>query len=192
MKLEKIKTHVDGLFGNNFWGELKVLGLALGHKLPKKDLKALAEFRSMLARSMPPPERYIRNSPSENGFIRGYLEALQDVAAAFAAEVQPEVDNKEAVGLLTEFGYNPLVLALLQEGHSTAKNLSEYLLTEARCALPEEEEEALKNYGLEAVENNLKVLCNAGLAECFGQSPLVYRLTLRGETVANMLKSEEK
>ncbi len=189
MKLEKIKEYLNKLKADDFLETLGPIGRSLGHELPKKDFKTLAEFRSMLVRATP-EGRYIRNSASENGFIQGYLAGLREVADAYEVATTAEVDNKEDVDLVRKHGYKSLVLALLQNRHSTAKELSEYLLTEARPVSPEEEAKVLKDHGLEVVQGMLAMLCHGQLAECLGQSPLVYRLTLHGETVAHILKLE--
>ncbi|TSC83687.1 MAG: hypothetical protein G01um101413_957 [Parcubacteria group bacterium Gr01-1014_13] len=181
MKLEKIKVHVDSLFGKNFSEELKILGQALGHKLPKKDLKALAEFRSMLAISMPPPERYIRNSASENGYIRGYVEALQDVASTFSAETEAELQLQEDANFLREAGYVPIVVALLgDEGR-------------VKSAVELANELAQQNISADKIEEDLAWLVGPLVEKLeFENQRAVYRLNLRGEKLANMLKSESK
>lgn len=179
MKLENIKIHVDKLFGNNFCGELKVLGFALGHKLPKKDLKALAEFRSMLARSMPPPERYIRNSISENGFIRGYVEAMEDIAAAFSAETESELQFQDDANFLRESGYVAVMVALLGDQPKSAAQLANEIVQPSISA--------------DKVEEDLSWLVGPLVEKLEPENqPAFYRLNLRGEKLANMLKSENK
>ncbi len=179
MKPEKIKGYVAEFSTDDYKKTLRNLGFSLGHMLPKKDLKALAEFRSALAISMPGPERYIRNALSENGYIRGYVEAMQEIAAAFSAEVDLELQFQEDIKFLREAGYVPVVAALLgDQPKSVAQLAKEISQPDISAGKIEECLEWLVGPLVEKLEPE--------------NQPVVYRLNLRGEKLVNMLKSEAK
>ncbi len=193
MKPEKIKEHLAKLFTDDYKQALIDISIELGKELPKNDLKILAEFRSMLA-SVLPEGRYFRNSLSEHGYIRGSLATLLEVAAAYETAVQQQVENKEVAELLRGYGLEPLVVALLQEEAVTVKSLSAYLVTEHTSVVDvrDDEDKAEELYSSEQIEQNLLELCGLEVVECFGDPPEYYRLTLRGESIANILKFENK
>jgi hypothetical protein len=198
MKLGKVKEYFDKLSADDFLETLGALARSLGHELSKNDLKKLAEFRSISARTIP-EGKYIRNLQSENGYVRGYVAALCDVTAAYEAAVTTQVENQEMVDVLRGYLLDSLVVALSQEevqaGPATAQSLAVYLLTEFISVTKDDDTEAVELYSTEQVEKNLAMLCsgNFQLVESFGEPPeKFYRLTLRGEDVAEMLKFEDE
>ncbi len=112
MKPERIKKCLDRLLAGDS-EELGRLARHLGHEFPKNCLEILAEFRSILASSIPAEGRYIRNSIREDGYIRGYLAALLDVAASFSAEIESEIIEEEDVLFLRENALGKLLVILL-------------------------------------------------------------------------------
>ena len=179
MKPEKIKEHVAQFSTDDYKKALRDLGFGLGHMLPKKDLETIAEFRSALARNMPAPERYMRNSLSENGYIRGYVAAMEEIAAGYSAEVEPELQFQDDLKFLRESGYGAVVAALLGDQPKSAAMLANEL--------------AQQDISADKIEECLEYLHGPLVDKLeLENQPALYRLNLRGEKLANMLKSETK
>lgn len=205
MRLDKTKNRLAALLlirdpkkpmenPHTFDGDKEKLGeLArdLGHELPRNRLDIVDEFRADAAMVIPPIDRRIRDIPSDDGFVRGYLAALLEVAAAYSAAVQPELDEKEAISLLLEKGFKPLLLALMIVPSGTVDDLSAHLLVDFIASTPEQRVEAGKSFSPEELKNKLHLLCEAGIAEGHGD-PMFFRLTLYGERIVERLKKENK
>lgn len=169
MKLEKIRARLQEALAGDL-NELHRLARDLGHELPRKRLEALGYFRFTIATNEPPTDQY----------VKGFLDALCDVAAAYEAAVKPEIEEQEAVNFLRERGFVQLVLALSERTYATAEFLQTY-----ECLLAKTAPGSLKE-----MQDMLGVLCQLGLVETFGSLPH-YRFTLREERVVERLKNKK-
>ena len=186
MQLEKIKANLAKLLAGDS-EELGRLARDIGHELPKKRLAVLNEFRATLVDSVTPPGRYIRNYLPEDGYIRGYLAALADVAAAFSAAILPEKQDEEDVIFLRDNGHKPVLLALLKLDRPAGPwCLAIQIMADWGPSVPYN-----RSCGLEDVKNKLTFLCQSEVVESFGERPN-YRLTLRGERLAKQLLERPK
>ena len=161
---------------------LRYMARFLGHNFHRKDLNVLGEFRSSVA--------YAFEKPLDP-FVQGYLEALTDITAAYSIPIEDEQREQEDLDFLRDNGFKPMMSVLL-EGHGEAEILlirfsnfyfftpNEKSITVTRCSC-----------SLEEIKNKLAILCQLGVAESFA-NPLHYRLTLRGERIAERLKKEIK
>lgn len=166
MKLEKIRVRLQMALAGDL-NELHRLARDLGHELPRKRLEALDFFRFTIATNESPTDQY----------VNGFLDALRDVVAAYSAAIQPEIEEKEAIDFVRERGFVHLVLALSEMTYATAEFLQTY-----ECLLAKTAPGSLKE-----MQDRLGVLCQLGLVETFDSLPH-YRLTLRGERVAERLR----
>lgn len=189
MKLQKIKTRLAKLLAGDL-EELGRLARDLGHELPRDRLDMLVEFNAILADKIP-VDRYTIVYRPENEYIRGYLNALREVAAAYVAATEPEAYVEESVNFLRELKLELLMLLLLDGSCGDevllARISDSFILTPGKKSVTVKR----RDCSLEEIKRQLALLRQYEIVESIGEQPL-YRLTLFGERLAERMKKESE
>lgn len=185
MKTEKIKIRLAKLLAGDL-EELGRLARDLGHELPRKRLEILKLFNADLPDEIP-VDRYTMGYRPENEYIRGYLGALREVAAAYVAAVEPEVNEEWVSNFLRELEWvKPMMLFLLEGGCEAEVLLARF--SDSFILTPDKKSIMVKrrSCSLEEIKHKLALLRQYEIVESIGEQPR-YRLTLFGERVAQKI-----